>query len=342
MVLCKELEERAKSLHKACFVADAHYELLNLIASKHIEGGRRGVIAADYLKRLRDGGVNLLISSIFVDSSHVPEMALRRALDQIACLHDELDDCPDVALCRTVGEIRSAASDGRIALLLSFEGVDPIGTDLRLLRVFYELGVRGVGLVWSRRNAAGDGAFFAPRPEGQKGGLTDFGVRVVEEAERLGMYIDVAHLNDEGFNDVMNFSRKPVMASHSNCRALTPVPRNITDDMIRRLAERGGIMGMNCCGNFVRLEKDGPATAAELSAHGAHVRDLVGAKHLCTGFDFCDEIRLAEGRAPGDSVEYYDTSWQLTAHLLMRGFSDEEIQGVLGENLLRFLESTIG
>ncbi|MGI6074986.1 MAG: dipeptidase [Pyramidobacter sp.] len=342
MVLCKELEERARNLHKACFVADAHYDLLNLIASKHIEGGRKDVIATDYLKRLRDGGVNLLISSIFVDTQHVPEMALRRALDQIACLHDELDGCPDVALCRTVSEIRSAAADGRIALLLSFEGIDPIGTDLRLLRVFYELGVRGVGLVWSRRNAAGDGAFFSPRPEGQKGGLTDFGVRVVEEAERLGMYIDVAHLNDEGFNDVLKFSRKPFMASHSNCRALTPVPRNLTDDMIRRLAERGGIMGMNCCGGFVRLEKDGPATAAELSAHGAHVKDLVGAEHLCTGFDFCDEIRRAEGRSPSDAVEYYDTSWQLTANLLMRGFSDEEIQGVLGENLLRFLEGTIG
>jgi membrane dipeptidase len=232
-------------------------------------------------------------------------------------------------------------SDGKIALILSFEGVDPLGTDLRLLRIFYELGVRGVGLVWSRRNAAGDGAFFSPREEGRKGGLTDFGVQVVREAERLGMYIDVSHLNDEGFEDVCTFARKPFIASHSNCRALTPVMRNLTDDMIRRLADHGGIMGMNGSKNFVRLVPDGPAAAEELSAHGQHVKELIGANRLCFGFDFCDEFRTGS-RPKSDAVDYYDHAWELTACLLARGFTEDEVRGVMGGNLLNFLERTIG
>lgn len=342
MVISKELEERAKELHKKYFVADAHYDLLCLLADRHIEGGRRNVINTDYLQKLRDGGVNLIISSIYLETKFVPEMALRRALDQISCMHDELDSCPDVVLCRSTAEIRKAADSGKIALLLSFEGVDPLGTDLRLLRVFYELGVRGVGLVWSRRNAAGDGAFFTSREEGRKGGLTDFGVQVVKEAERLGMYIDVSHLNDEGFDDVCTFAKKPFIASHSNCRALTPVMRNLTDDMIRKLADHDGIMGMNGTKDFVRLVPDGPATAEELSAHGQHVKELVGARRLCFGFDFCDEFRVADNRPKNDAVDYYDHAWELTASLLARGFTEDEIRGVLGENLLNFLARTIG
>lgn len=341
-MLTEELKERAKSLHQKYFVADAHYDLLNLMAAKQIEGGRHNVIASDYLARMREGGLNLVISSIYLDSQHLPEMALRRALDQIACLHDELDSCPELALCRNVAEIRAAVAAGKLAILLSFEGVDPLGNDLRLLRIFYELGVRGVGLVWSRRNYAGDGCFSQPRREGRKGGLTDWGVELLEEAEHLGMYLDAAHLNDEGIADLCNFAQKPFMSSHSNCRALTPVPRNLTDTQIVEIANRGGVIGMNCCAGFTRLVKDGPATAEELSAHGAHIRDLVGAKHLCFGFDFCDEFRISDGRPAADSVAYYDRMWELTAHLLERGFSEEEVRGVMGENLLSFLEKTIG
>ena len=189
MDITPELKERAQALHRNCFVADAHYDLLNLLAAKRLEGERTDVFRTDYLEKIRAGGVDLLISSIFIDDRHVPEMALRRALDQIACMHDELAQCPDLVLCRSVGEIRAARAAGKIALLLSFEGAEPLGNDLNLLRVFYELGVRGIGIVWSRRNYAADGCFFQPRREGRKGGLTDFGARLADEAERLGMYL---------------------------------------------------------------------------------------------------------------------------------------------------------
>ena len=344
MDITPELKERAQALHRNCFVADAHYDLLNLLAAKRLEGGRTDVFRTDYLEKIRAGGVDLLISSIFIDDRHVPEMALRRALDQIACMHEELAQCPDLVLCRSVGEIRAARAAGKIALLLSFEGAEPLGNDLNLLRVFYELGVRGIGIVWSRRNYAADGCFFQPRREGRKGGLTDFGARLADEAERLGMYLDVSHLNDEGFWDLCSLTKRPFIASHSNCRALTPVARNLTDEQIAALAQRSGVMGMNACSDFVRLDANGVGRADpdELAAHGAHVKKVADAEHLCFGFDFCDEFRIGNGREPKDAVPFYDESWRLTAGLLARGFSEDEVRGVLGENLLNFLERTIG
>lgn len=344
MDITPELKERAQALHRDCFVADAHYDLLNLLAAKRLEGGRTDVFRMDYLEKIRAGGVDLLISSIFIDDRHVPEMALRRALDQIACMHEELAQCPDLVLCRSVAEIRAARAAGKIALLLSFEGVEPLGNDLNLLRAFYELGVRGIGIVWSRRNYAADGCFFQPRREGRKGGLTDFGARLADEAERLGMYLDVSHLNDEGFWDLCALTKRPFIASHSNCRALTPVARNLTDEQIAALAQRGGVMGMNACSDFVRLDAGGAGRADpdELAAHGAHVKQVAGAEHLCFGFDFCDEFRVGNNREPKDAVPFYDESWRLTAALLARGFSEDEVRGALGENLLKFLERTIG
>ena len=337
-----DLLERAKKLHQSCFVADAHYDLLKVVCDKRA-AGRTNVIATDYLPAIKAGGVNLLICSIYIDDCYIPEMALRQALAQIASLHEEIAESGGaLALCRSTAEIRSAVKAGKVAILLSFEGVEPLGCDLRLLRVFYELGVRGVGLVWSRRNYAADGCFFNPVEEGRKGGITHWGVKLLREIERLGMYTDAAHLNDEGFWDLCRLTTRPFMSSHTNCRELTPVMRNMTDDQIRALAERGGVMGMNCCGSFVRDLSTGPANAADLANHGAHVKQAAGAQHLCFGFDFCDEIRAAKGQPAKDCSPYYDSSFELTAQLLARGFSEDELRGVLGENILRFLESVIG
>ena len=335
----EDLELRAKELHQKYFVADAHYDLLNLIARKRIEGGRRGsVFAEDYLETLQKSGVNMIVSSVFLDSSHVPELALRRALDQLACLHEELDRSPGLALCRTAEEVRRACARGQIALMLSFEGAEPLGQDLRLLRVFYELGVRGLGLVWNRRNAAADPAALRPLPGGREGGLTPWGRELVQEAERLGMYIDVSHLNDQGFYDLCACARKPFMASHSNCRALTPVLRNLTDEQLSLMAERGGVIGMNSCSDFVQLSTGDPADARSLARHARRVKELAAPSMLCLGLDFCNEFADSDWNGACDCMDYYDHAWELTAALLECGFSDGEIQGLLGGNLLGFIE----
>ncbi len=339
-----QVRDRAFELHRENLVADAHYDLLCMVYQKRIVEGRKKIIETDYLPALKKGGVNLLICSLFVDDRFLPEMGLRHALDQISCLYEELSESGDeIALCRSVPEIRDVRKDGKLAILLSLEGVEPLGNDLSLLRVFYELGVRGIGLTWSRRNFAADGCFSHSVVEGRKGGITAWGAELLREAERLGMYVDVSHLNDEGFWDLMKLSKRPFIASHSNSRELSPVMRNLTDDQIRAIASCDGVIGLNCCSNFVRI--NGHSTPAEMAVHALHTKELIGAEHLCFGFDFCDELHETKFLAPSgnfDSLKFYDHLQEMTEQLILHGFSDEELKGVLGENLLTFLERTIG
>lgn len=336
---------RARERHSSYFVADAHFDLLPLVLEKRLEG-RTKVIETDYLPSLREGNVDLVISSIFISNKFLPEMALRHALDQISALYSELEESPGFfTLCRNTTEIMAAKERGELAILMSFEGVEPLGSDLSLLRVFHALGVRGVGITWSRRNYAADGCFFKPVDEGGKGGLTDFGVRLVREAARLGMYLDVSHLNDEGLADVFSFHKGPVIASHSNCRTLAGTMRNLTDEQIRLLASRGGLMGMNVCSIFVGDAEHATMNEAELANHVDHIKKLVGTQAVGFGFDFCDEMRDFSGPGPFvnyDCIKGHANASLLTEQLLLRGYAEEEIENILGGNILRFLRSTIG
>ena len=251
----RKLKDRVQEIHSKAFTVDAHFDLTYDLANRR-ERKEQKVIETRYLKNLRKGGINLVVSAMFIHDLFLPEMGLRRALDQISYLHDELEETPGLfRLCRTAEEARSAGENGEIAIFLSLEGADPLQNDLGLLRIFYELGVRGLGLVWSRRNYAGDGAFFEKTREGKKGGLTPFGVRLVEKAEKLGMFIDVSHLNDEGFWDLMEIASRPVIASHSNCRSLADTMRNLDDEQIRALAKNGGVIGMNSVNMFTDPDK---------------------------------------------------------------------------------------
>jgi membrane dipeptidase len=316
-----------------------------MVLAKRLKGKTR-VIERDYLPELKAGGVDLVVSSLFVESEFLPEMGLRRTLDQISALYSEMEESPGLfSLCRTTGEIRKARARGELAIMLSFEGLDPIGNDLSLLRIFYELGVRGVGITWSRRNYAADGCFFDPQEEGRKGGLTEFGVKAVKEAARLGMYLDISHLNDEGVEDLLRFYEGPVMASHSNCRELAPVMRNLTDEHIRSLASRGGLTGMNVCSAFVGDSASSKMTEKDLACHVDHIRDLVGIEHVGFGFDFCDEFRDPEDPESEkfrDCIKGHKSCIGLTAELLSRGYEEEDVVKVMGGNLFHFLEKTIG
>lgn len=344
-MISNDARKRAEELHRESFVLDAHFDLLPLVLDKRLKG-EKNVIERDYLPGFRAGNVNAVVSSLFVSERFLPEMGLRHALDMIAALYEEMAESPGLfSLCRNTAEIAEANARGEVALLLSFEGLDPIGNDLSLLRVFYELGVRGIGLVWSRRNYVADGCFFDPVKEGRKGGLTAFGVQVLDEAKRLGMYIDISHLNDEGVEDVLALYDGPVIASHSNCRALAPVMRNLTDEQILRLAGRGGVMGMNSFSVFVADPDRHAVTERDLADHADHIRSLVGDGHVGLGFDFCDEMR--DFTAPGarrkyDCIKGYGASIDFTAELLRRGYGEEAVRGILGGSFLSFLRQTIG
>ena len=341
--------ERAREFLRTSFVMDAHFDLAMDIDARRRNGDRK-VFAERHAPLMRAGGWKCVTSSLFISSCFIPEMAMRNALDQISSLMADQDDAPagetTFAICRTMKEVDAANAAGKIGVFLSFEGCEPIGQDLGLLRIFYELGVRATGLVWSRRNYVGDGCFFSPKREGRKGGLTPFGVEVVEETERLGMILDISHLNDEGVQDVAAFSKGPVIASHSNCRALVPSMRNLTDEQIRFVASRGGVVGMNGCSAFVSTDKRDDVGARELCEHIDYIVKLVGDDFVGLGLDCCDGLAEYAYAPPNletyDSIRDHSLLPELVAVLMEKGYSDERTRKIVGGNFRRVYEGVLG
>src|SRR5262245_15543003 len=178
------VEARIDRLHRHG-VVDMHFDMLMDLYDKREHAG---VLGTDYLPELDAGGVGVLGVAIYVEDKYLPEMALRVALDQVACLYAEVDRSERFAICKSYAGIVAARQAGQVALLITMEGVEPLGTDIDLLRVFYELGLRSVGLTHARRNMAGDGGIFAPSGSSPQG-LTVFGKEVVQRCEALGIML---------------------------------------------------------------------------------------------------------------------------------------------------------
>ncbi|WP_051624082.1 dipeptidase [Clostridium akagii] len=344
----QELKTHVEQIHSDFTIVDAHFDMLGDVLKKRRMGYTK-VIERDFIPDFISGGVNIVVASLFVENQYVPEMAMRNALDQISALYEEIEESPDkIIICKTYQDILTAIKNKQLGVILSFEGAEPIGNDLKLLRIFYELGVRILGLVWSRRNYAGDGCHFQQVEEGQKGGLTDFGVKLVREAEKLGMFIDVSHLNDEGFWDVMKIAKKPVIASHSNSRSIVNHPRNLTDEQIKAVAKHGGVIGMNAYSDFVS-EETLTKNAEGLVKHVLHIVDLVGIKHIGLGFDFCDLFTSSnpnflpdkKEKKSFDVIKGHKNIKKFTERLIIHGFKDEEIKLILGGNFLEIYKQSL-
>ncbi len=338
------MKARVKEIHKNFTIVDAHLDLLYDIEKKR-KMGQNKIIEREYLPEFREGGVNIVVSSIYIDEDFIPELALRKALDQISAFYWELEESGDkIIFAKNVADIDKALKEDKIGILLSFEGVEPLMNDINLLKIFYELGVRGVGLTWSRRNFAADGCSFG-HVKGKENGLSDFGRQVVKKAQQLGMFIDVSHLNDAGFWDVMEITTKPVIASHSNCRALNGIMRNLSNDQIRALAKTGGVIGINAVSTIVA---ESNADIKALANHVDHLRNVAGVEHIGLGFDFCDKIFKSNSfdktTKLGDSYDVingHKNIYLLTQELLSRGYTDDELRLIYGENFLKVFKSTL-
>lgn len=330
-------------------IVDSHSDLMfDLLRQR--ERGRKHVLEKDYLDDFKKGGVSVVVAAIFISDEFLPGMALRRALNQINALYEELEESKDAfSLCCSYNEIVAAMNEDKIAILISFEGVEPLYNDISLLNVFYQLGVRLVGLTWSRRNFAADGCSYGNVEEGKKGGLTGFGVDIVKRAEELGMIIDVAHLNDEGFWDVMEYSNQPVIASHSNCRSLVNIARNLSDEQIKAIAKSNGVIGINCASIMVSDETDFNANIEGFVDHIDHIGSLVGYEHIGFGFDFCDRIMKyfsgddLEGleRKPFDVINSHADIPNIVAEMKKRDFRRPQLDNILGINYMNIFKKVL-
>ncbi len=222
------MEQRIDQL-QADGIVDLHFDMPMDLYEKR---NRTSVLVTDFLPDFEAGDIGVLGVAIYVEDRYLPEMGLRVALDQISRLYAEAGASGRFAICKSYENILDARKARKIALLITMEGVEPLGTDLELLRVFRELGVRVIGLTHARRNAAGEGGVFAPSGS-SRDGLTEFGRDVVRQCEALGVIVDLAHISPAGFEDIVAIITKPPIVSHTNARKYYDIERNISDEQIR-------------------------------------------------------------------------------------------------------------
>jgi membrane dipeptidase len=342
----KNIEQHIDCLH-ANGLADLHFDLLIDLYEKR---NRPGVLVSHFLPEFEAGNIGLLGVAIYIEDRYLPEMGLRVGLDQVACLYAEVEKTDRFAICRAYDQIARARAENKIALIITMEGVEPLGDDLNLLRVFYQLGLRVVGLTHARRNAAGSGGIFKPGGS-SRDGLTGFGRDVVRECEGLGIIIDLAHINPQGFEEVLGLTKRPLIVSHTNVRRFYDIERNISDEQVKAIGQRGGVVGVNAILVSQSLEK---STIDHYVDHIEHVISLIGIDGVGIGFDFCEylftqlpasvrrelEAKLTTAHFIPDLTNHSQAR-NLTRKLIERGFSDDQIEKILYRNWMRVLKELL-
>ncbi len=328
--------------------ADAHSDIPSAVIKERARG-RDHVIAEDFLPGMRSGSIGFRVMATIVDDDYLPELGLRRGLKTFVAMHREITTTDGLELATTANDVRQAGSTGPVTVLLSLEGAEPLAGDLDMLDVFHELGLRLVTLTHSRRNAAGDGSFYSPQPTGSPGGITDFGVELIERLEELGIAIDVSHLNEPGFWDVIEFTEGPVIASHSNARQLADHPRNLSDEAIEAIAATGGLVGVMAISDFVTPPGE-PATLEDVIDHIERIVDLVGIDHVCLGLDFYDYLAPYRPDWDADDLPFGGLAAGLDGDpavadigpaLRDRGFDNDAVAAITHANLVRVLSAVL-
>ena len=370
---------KARRLHARAIVVDTHVDAPYRLEKKWADVGERGATPHFDIPRALEGGLTAPFLAIYVPASFAEAGgAAREALDLIDLVQRVVQAHPkDLTAAGSVADIRQAKRDRKIAVLMGIEGGHAIEDSLGALREFYRLGVRYMTLTHTNTNhwADSSGKFYLPdfNPADFQvhHGLSDFGRAVVREMNRIGMMVDVSHVSDETIDDVLETSRAPVFASHSSCRAICDIPRNLTDDQIARIAAKGGVVMINVSSYFVdpavvkamnderakllpeylKIKQDLASdpkkrdeaivklfdaiprrrtTWTRVIDHIEHVIQVAGPQAAGLGTDF-DGIE-----DPPEGLDDVSKLPVITAELLRRGHSERVVEGVLGENFLRF------
>ena len=357
---------------QAPIVVDGHIDTPQRMLDAHADISARLPDGHIDIPRMQAGGLTAAFFSIWVGDSYGPGTAFRRALALIGAVKQLADTNPAVEMATTAEEVRAAVARGHVAALMGVEGGHAIENSLANLDSLYALGVRYMTLTWNNGNDWA-GASMDPK---RRGGLTAFGKRVVQRMNELGMLVDVSHVSDSTFWDVIAVATQPVIASHSSCRALARHPRNLTDDQLRAIARTGGVVGINFFPAFLddgfrtRYVAQGRRLRPQLDSiraqwantpgmaefevdkfRAAHLDGLVvpGIERLVDHIDHAVRVMGVDHVALGsdfDGIAVLPAPMNdvtslplLTRALEARGYSDSDVRKILGENFLRVLSS---
>jgi len=370
-----QVSAHARQLHDRAIVIDTHDDTTQrMLFDKNFDISVRHKDGHIDVPRMREGGLDALFFSIWVPSDVTGPPAVKRAFDLIDCVREAARLHPnDLMLATTAADIRRAASEHKIAALMGIEGGHMIDDDLRLLRLYAALGVRYMTLTHFKNNNWADSS----TDKAAHNGLTALGKDVVREMNRLGVMVDISHVADKTFWDVIETTRAPVLASHSSARAIANHPRNMTDDMMRALAKNGGVVMINYHAAFLSEE----FRVASEKKSGTVVESMAAMSKKCGGNEACttmeseriDHEAMARGELPKVSwekiVDHIDHAVKvagadhvglgsdfdgatmpigmedasklpkITDALLKKGYSDADVEKILGGNILRVMEA---
>ena len=313
---------------------DAHSDIWSDVTNRRLRG-ETDILRRYHLPRLRKGGCE---GSIFAFWTYAPYY--RRTLDMMHCADLEIAECDEICIVHTYEELISAKRNSVFYVIKGVEGMAAIGDDPAGIDWYYDYGCRHGILTWNEENALAAGAV-----SGSSKGLTAAGKEVIRRMQQKGMVVDVSHLNEAGFYDIMDMTTAPVIASHSNAKAVCDVPRNLTDDQLRAIRDCGGGVGLYAFRKFVHPE-DELQTVQQLARHAAHIIDLIGIDHVGCGFDFCEFLEDENGDLPTERSNPYglmDCSEVPNFFACLRdmGLSDNELDKIAYENFHRVLKQIL-
>ena len=362
---------RARRLSREAIGVDSHIDTVQRVLVMGEDLGKRWSVGHVDIPRLREGGMHAPFFALWVPVYFPGAEAIRRTLDLRDAMQSLFDLHKDrIELATTATDIERIVKMNKIAAFLTIEGGHTIDDDLRVLRMYYQLGIRSMTLTHSRNNNWADSATDKPAHNG----LTDFGREVVREMNRLGMIVDVSHVAEKTFYDAIAVTSKPVMLTHSSMRALSDVPRNVTDEMLWALAKNGGVVGITFGEGFINpkdaealraaieIETTAPlltgralddyaaedvrklfgtrvkvaSTVADVADHIDHAVRIAGIDHVGIGSDF-DGVS-----GPPNGLDDVSKMPALIAELMTRGYSDRDLKKILGGNTLRVIREVTG
>jgi membrane dipeptidase len=327
-------DAEVEKIHRSALLIDTHNDAPTKVREGFDIGSGSGAGHTD-VRRLREGGVGAVFFSAWVPAGMTPKnQSAHRALEMIDAIRTGIVRryAGDFTLALTAADIEAAHRAGKIAALIGLEGGHAIEDSLPLLRAYFGLGARYMTLTHTNTNnwadSSGDAGKAGVRPNN---GLTGFGRQVIAEMNRLGMIVDISHVSDKTFWDVLEASKAPVFASHSSCRALCDDARNMTDEMIRGLARKGGVIQINFYPNFLTKRKSPAASLEDVVAHIDHAVKVGGIGAVGIGSDFDGIDRVPVG------LEDVSKFPRLTRALLEKGYNVEDIRRIYGGNTLRLM-----
>jgi len=367
-----QAEANARRIQASVLGIDGHNDTVQHIIYDKVDIGNRLPTGMIDIPRLHEGGVHAPFFALWVPTYYKGSEAVRRTLDLCDAMQRMFDMHPDqIELATSAKDIERIVGERKIAAVLTIEGGHQIANDLAVLRMYRHMGILSMTLTHFRNTDWGDSSTDKP----VHNGLTDFGKEVVREMNRIGMIVDISHVSDKTFYDALKVTNKPVIASHSSCRTLDSAVRNMDDDMLRALARNGGVVGVNFSSAFLsqqdaddlrkkitqenaleptmtgaaldeyaskQYHEDyakvhvGHATLEDAAKCVDHIVKVAGMDHVGIGSDFDGIPDVPAG------LEDVSKMPDLTAALLRMGYSEEDIQKIMGKNFLRVIREVVG